>query len=180
MKVFDVVDRKPWMAVLPTTWAFRTKRFTDGTVRKLKGRACCRGDLERPGIHHDPNNLWSPVVSWTTVQLMLILMAQLNLKSQQVNYTAAFVYANLEKPPNWDELTPLEQECWGIHLEIPQGFGEPGKVWKLKKSLYGLRAAPKLWSTHLAKKLARVGFEQMTEVDSCLFISPKVICLTYI
>ena len=67
MKVFDVVDHKPWMAVLPTTWAFPTKRFTDGTVRKLKGRACCRGNLERPGIHHDPNNLWSPVVSWTTV-----------------------------------------------------------------------------------------------------------------
>ena len=41
---------------------------------------------------------------------MLILMAQLNLKSEQVDYTAAFVHADLEKPPNWDELTPLEQK----------------------------------------------------------------------
>ena len=131
-------------SILPTTWAFRTKRFTDGTIRKLKGRTCVRGDLEVPGIHHDPNNLWSPVVSWTTVRLMLILMAQLNLKSEQVDYTAAFVHADLEKPPNWDELTPLEQERWGIYLKMPQGFAVPGKVLKLKKSLYGLRSTPKL------------------------------------
>ena len=90
------------------------------------------------------------------------------------------MHADLKKPPNWDELTPLEQARWGIYLNIPQGFGQPGKVWKLKKSLYGLCAAPKLWSSHLSKKLAKVGFEQMTEVDSCLFISLKVICLTYV
>ena len=111
---------------------------------------------------------------------MLILMAQLNLKSEQVDYTAAFVHADLEKPPNWDELTPLEQERWGIYLKMPQGFAVPGKVLKLKKSLYGLSVAPRLWQNFLTKKLQNVGFEPMTEVDPCLFVSEKVICLTYV
>ena len=28
----------------PSTWAFRCKKFTDGSVRKFKGRFCARGD----------------------------------------------------------------------------------------------------------------------------------------
>ena len=30
--------------VLDSVWAFKTKRYPDGTVRKLKARLCVRGD----------------------------------------------------------------------------------------------------------------------------------------
>ena len=48
MCVWEVIDRKPWMVVLPTTWAFRVKRFTDGTVRKSKGRSVPEEILRYP------------------------------------------------------------------------------------------------------------------------------------
>lgn len=32
--------------ILPGIWVFRRKRSPDGTVRKLKGRYCVRGDLQ--------------------------------------------------------------------------------------------------------------------------------------
>ena len=50
MEVWDVVERQPWMSVLPGTWAFRIKRYPDGLVRKLKARFCARGDRQTKGI----------------------------------------------------------------------------------------------------------------------------------
>ena len=63
---------------------------------------------------------------------------------------------------------------------MPRGFQEPGKVLKLKKSLYGLKQSPRNFFMHLKSKLEAVGFEQATEIDPCLFISDKVICLVYV
>ena len=36
-KVWDVVEKQPWMNALPGTWAFKIKRYPDGPVKKLKG-----------------------------------------------------------------------------------------------------------------------------------------------
>jgi hypothetical protein len=33
---WEVVDRLPYMNVLPSTWAFRVKRYPSGEIRKLK------------------------------------------------------------------------------------------------------------------------------------------------
>jgi len=64
--------------------------------------------------------------------------------------------------------------------EMPRGFAEPGKVLRLKKNLYGKKAAPRLWFQHLRERLIATGFKQMIDVDPCLFISDKVICLVYV
>ena len=63
---------------------------------------------------------------------------------------------------------------------MPRGFREEGTVLKLKKSLYGLKQAPRTWFNHLKGNLERVGFQAATDVDPCLFISDKVICVTYV
>jgi len=38
MDTWDEVDREDWMNVLPSTWAFKCKRYPDGSIRKFKGR----------------------------------------------------------------------------------------------------------------------------------------------
>jgi Reverse transcriptase (RNA-dependent DNA polymerase) len=124
MDVWDVVDREPWMNVLPSTWAFKCKRFPSGEVWKLKARFCCRGDRQIDGIDFDSDNIFSPVVNWNTVRLILILSLILGLESKQVDYTAAFVHA------------PIGDKQ--VFVAMPRGFSEPGKVLKLKKSLYSL------------------------------------------
>jgi hypothetical protein len=43
---------------------------------------------------------------------------------------------------------------------MPRGFGEDGKVLKLKKSLYGLKQSPRNFFLHLKAKLEKVGFTQ--------------------
>ena len=178
MQVWEVVDRQPWMNVLPSTWAFKVKRFPDGLVRKLKARFCARGDRQIEGV--DFFETFAPVVKWTTVRTLLMMSAQRNLKSTQVDYTAAFVHADIDLPPNFDSMSKAEQDRQGVYVEMPKGFREEGKVYKLKKSLYGLRQSPRNFYKYLRENLESVGFESAIDVDPCLFISDKVICITYV
>jgi hypothetical protein len=175
---WEVVERQPWMNVLPSTWAFKCKRFPDGMIRKLKARFCCRGDKQIEGV--DYFDTFAPVVNWTTVRLMLILSLILGLATTQVDYTAAFVHALIDKDPDWDTLTKEEQEKQGVFINMPRGFTETGKVLKLKRSLYGLKQSPRNFFQHLKGKLEGIGFTSMTDIDPCLFISDKVICLVYV
>ena len=178
MNVWEEVDREGWMNVLPSTWAFRKKLNPSGLVKKLKARFCARGDRQLHGT--DYFDTFAPVVSWTTVRLLLILSLQLELASKQIDYTAAFVHADIDLPPGYELMTEEEKARQGVFVEMPRGFSKPGKVLKLKKSLYGLKQAPRNFFLHLKDKLERVGFEQATEIDPCLFISEHVICLVYV
>ena len=178
MKVWDVVKREPWMNVLPSTWAFKVKRYPDGLVKKIKSRFCSGGHRQIKDV--DYFETYAPVVNWTTVRLLLVLTAQLGLATKQVDYNAAFVHADIDLPPNYDTMTPEEQARQGVFVEMPRGFRTPGHVLKLKKNLYGLKQAPRNWFNHLKSNLEAVGFVQAIEVDACLFISDKVICLVYV
>ena len=95
-----------------------------------------------------------------------------------MDYTAAFVHADIDLPPDFDKMTPDEQERQGVCVEMPRGFAKPGHVLKLKKSLCGLKQSPRNFFHHLKGNLEKAGFTQCHNVDPCLFISDKVICLT--
>ena len=87
MDPWDVVKREDWMNIIPSTWAFKCKRFPNGSVRKLKARFCARGDRQIEGI--DYFLTFAPVVNWQTVRIMLALSIVLGLLTKQVDYTAA-------------------------------------------------------------------------------------------
>jgi len=105
---WEEVNREEWMNVLPSTWAFKCKRFPDGTVRKYKGRFCVRGDRLIKGV--DFFETFAPVVNWTMVRLLLIMLIVLGLATSQANYTAAFVQSPIDKDPNWDNMTEQERK----------------------------------------------------------------------
>jgi hypothetical protein len=39
------------MNVLPSTWAFKIKWFTDGSLKKFKAQFCACGDRQKEGIN---------------------------------------------------------------------------------------------------------------------------------
>ena len=147
--------------VLPSTWTFRRKRSSDGSITKHKARFCVRGDLQK-----DVEDRYSPVAQSTTIRLMLILTLLRKLVCTQVDYNNAFAQAPLDDP---------------IYIEIPKGFfsEEEDTVLLHERSLYGLVQAPKLWYEHLKDNLIARGFTP-SEFDPCLFISKKVICVVYV
>ena len=174
-QAWEAVDRQPWMNVLPSTWAFKCKRHPDGSVRKLKARFCARGGRQIEGVGFFETS--APAINWQTVRLMLILSLILGLETQQVDHTAAFVHAPIDRDPNWDKLSPIEREQSGVCLQMPRGFTQQGKVFKLKKSLHGLKQSPRNFFQFLKGKLEQTGFKPNGDADPCLFISDKVICL---
>ena len=113
--------------VLPGTWVFKIKRFPDGRYRKTKARFCVRGDRQIEGV--DYFDTYAPVVSWSTVRLLLCLSISNGWKTRQVDFSNAFVQAKLKE----DVYISLPAMFKG-----PQGEGNDKVVLKLNRSLYGL------------------------------------------
>jgi hypothetical protein len=119
----------PGTHVLPSTWAFKIKRYPDGRVKKFKARFCARGDRQQEGI--DYFETWAPVVQWSTVRIVMTLAVKLNLISVQCDITAAFIHGCVP---------PTET----IYVHQPRGFhrGNGDEVLRLKRTLYGLKQSP--------------------------------------
>lgn len=165
MDAFRIVPRQRALdqrkRVVDSTWAFRRKRYPDGSVKKLKARLCVRGDQM---IDLNPFDTYSPVVAWSTIRLMLIIAVILDLKTTQVDYTNAFVQAKAAP---------------GTFIEMPRMFEKPGFILELNRNLYGQRDAPVRFFEHLKEGLEQRNFTQSVN-DRCLFISHDVIVLTYV
>ncbi len=155
--------------VIPSTWAFKIKRFPDGRFRKTKARFCARGDKQIKGV--DYFDTYAPVVNWATVQLLLCLSKSLGWKTRQVDFSNTFVQAKLDED---------------VYITTPAMFGDPEfgtdeVVMKLNRSLYGLSQAPLYWYNHLQKALEdkTVGFVK-SKLDDCIFYGHGIIVLVYV
>ncbi|CAI7797581.1 unnamed protein product [Closterium sp. NIES-53] len=70
-----------------------------------------------------------------------------NFPLRQIDVSNAFLYADVDAE---------------IYVEYPHTYPtNPLSVCKLKKSLYGIKQAPRLWQQHLNRKLTEVGFRQL-------------------
>ena len=59
-----------------------------------------------------------------------------------------------------------------IYMQQPEGYVEPGKeelVYRLQKSLYGLKQSPRCWNNVFKEFMLSLGFVQSV-ADSCIFI----------
>ena len=153
--------------ILPSTWAYKVKRYPDGRLRKFKARFVARGDRQVEGV--DYFEKYAPVVSWSTVRLVLIMAIHLGWATRQIDFSNAFVQADLKEE---------------VYLSLPPGFvGEDGSrknmVLKLNKSLYGLVQAPLVWGNHLSEKLLKLGFKQ-GENDPCIYFGKGMLILVYV
>ena len=105
-------------------------------------------------------------MQWPTVRAMIILAAKQKLCTAQADITAAFVHAPLKSHEH-------------IYVKQAKGFvrGTPGKyVYKLNKSVYGIKQAPKNFFEFLVDQLELEGLKQSNS-DPCLFFNQKVIAI---
>ena len=91
--------------MLDSIWSYKQKHFPNGEVKKLKARFCICGDQQRAGVDFD--EIFLPIVSWSTIRIMLNLLIMFELKTKQVDFTLAFVQAKL--PP-------------GRYIKMPRTF----------------------------------------------------------
>eukprot|EP00955_Chlamydomonas_euryale_P114376 366274-Chlamydomonas_euryale.AAC.2 len=100
----------------------------------------------------------------------MAFVAANDLELLQLDVTCAFLNGDLDK------------ELW---TTVPPGYEHiySGKALRLKKAIYGLKQAPKVWWETLLAELQRDGFRPSI-ADSCLLVKysdkGKVFILVYV
>ena len=151
--------------ILPAVWAMKRKRrIATREVYKWKARLNIDGSKQEEGI-----NYWetfSPVASWSTIRLMLVLILIKGWETRQIDFVLAYTQADVE--------------C-EMYMAIPKGFevdGDGEYALKLVKNLFGQKQAGRVWNIHLVDKLKGIGFRQ-SEIDECLFYKGACIFVLY-
>ena len=134
---------------IPSKLIFKDKHFTGA-----KARLCVRGDLQYP--KPPASDTYSGTPSAPEVRTLFSHAAQQRWPIHSVDISQAFLQAH--------DL-PSDQH---IYIRPPPGVGAPpGVVWKLRKFLYGLSAAPRAWTDTLRSFLVDYGFQSVNS-SQCL------------
>lgn len=161
----EIPFSKATTKVLPGTWVFKVKRAPDGTFKKFKARYCIRGDLQEGDF-----DTYAPVVSFSSVRLFLAWSLILGWVTCTVDFSNAFIQADLKDP---------------TFIHLPRGFQSSSNshsertCLRLKKSIYGLSVAPRLWFQHLLAALKEEGLVQ-SKHDACLMFRKDLIIIQYV
>ena len=165
--VFDVLPMPPDAKVLGTRWVFKTKRDTDGNIKRHRARLVVQGNRQRFGIDYD--EVFSPVVNFVLIRLFLLLLViNRGWVDTHLDIKCAYMYGHLEQP---------------TFVRPPEGYREgvqPDVVWRLKKSLYGLHQSGRQWHERLLSEIVKLGFEKVPGY-SCVFQrNNNIVLLVYV
>jgi hypothetical protein len=120
---------------------YKKKKDAEGNVQKYKARLVARGFTQEPGI--DFNDTFAPIAWMDTVRKVLFIVAQYKWPTYQMDVKLTFLNGNLEEE---------------VYVEQTQGYEVPGqedKVYRLKKSLYGLKKDLRAWYSHIDSYLTQ-------------------------
>ncbi|EYE90211.1 uncharacterized protein EURHEDRAFT_511146 [Aspergillus ruber CBS 135680] len=153
VRISDVPKNK---RIFPGKWVYDSKEDYPSTdERSYKARWVILGNLvEKDDMQYDYCK-YAPVVSAATTRLLFALIAANGWHMRKLDVAVAFLNGDLI-----DE----------IYMRQPTGFekGE-GLAWRLKKSIYGLTPAARIWYDTLTAALHRLGFRTCS-YDPGLFI----------
>ena len=125
------------------------------------------GGQDIQGVQYE--EMYSPVIKWSSVQLALILSLLQRWATRQVYFVLAFPQADISH----DTFMKLPKGVKTIH------GNSNTHVLKVKKNIYGGKNASKIWYEHLKGALKNIGFKQ-SQADGCVFYCKDVIFMFYV
>jgi len=111
-------------------YAKKQESLKDNIVH-YRARLVVKGYAQREGI--DNNEVFSPVVKYLSIRILLALVAHYELELDQLDMKTAFLHDDLEEE---------------IYMSLLMGFKTAGKenmICKLKKLMYRLKQSPRQW-----------------------------------
>jgi len=182
-EILDHTERGHWK-ILPASqvpksakpihmvWSMKHKRDPTGAIIKWKARLCAHGGMQVYG-----DTFWdtySPVVTWSTVRLVMILALVLGWEMRSIDFILAFPQADVKS----DIYMRLPKGTRVTSPNLRKNFNERTML-KLVKNLYGLKDAGLTWFEHISKGLTDRGWRP-TESDPCMFTKDDVILVLYV
>ena len=98
--------------------------------------------------HGEWADVFAATPSWTSIRLLLQRAALNGWPVRIADISTAFLHA---------PMGPGER----VYITPPATEKVPGKVWRLQRSLYGLRRSPQRFQEHFAQQLQSIGFRRL-------------------
>jgi hypothetical protein len=151
---WEIVKLPPGKRAIGSRWFVKVKHHADGSLDRYKSRLVAKGYSQCPGF--DFKETFAPTVRYSTIRIVLALAALEDLELRSVDISHAYLNGTLEEE---------------IYMQQPEGFevGGPDHVCKLRKSLYGLKQAGRVWNQTLNSVLSSMGFKRV-QSDHGLYI----------
>jgi hypothetical protein len=80
---WSLVEREPWMKVIPCKWIFTIKTHADGTIERFKARLVAGGYRQIEGV--DCKETYAPVSKHATLRTLFFVAANRNWFVQQLD-----------------------------------------------------------------------------------------------
>ena len=123
---------------------------------KFKARLTAGGNFQMPGQDFDAT--WAPVIKLETLRVLVAYAVTHGYDITQLDFDGAYLNGEVDTD---------------LYMHQPPGHEQVGPngeamVCKLKKSLYGLKQAGRIWYKTLTAHLLAEGFH-MNKADTCVF-----------
>ncbi|CAH2083649.1 unnamed protein product [Euphydryas editha] len=139
--------------VLPCKWVYKTKTDESGNIIRFKARLVIKGYAQRKGTDYE--EVFSPVVKYSTIRYLISLAARLGLEIDQLDAVSAFLQGDIDVD---------------IYMKQPELYEQGPQVCHLHKSLYGLKQASRLWNSKLNTVLQEIGMKR-SKSDPCVYFN---------
>ena len=81
--VWELVDLPKGRKTIGNKWVLKIKRKADGSIERYKARLVAKGYTQQEGINYEET--FSPVVRFTSIRLILAIVANLDLELHQMD-----------------------------------------------------------------------------------------------
>ncbi|GJT96102.1 retrovirus-related pol polyprotein from transposon TNT 1-94 [Tanacetum coccineum] len=146
LQVWELVPRPEGKNVIALKWLWKNKCDAENIVVRNKSRLVAKGYKQEEGIDFEES--FAPVARLEAVRMFIAFAAHRNITIFQMDVKTAFLNG------------PLKEE---VYVSQPEGFIDdefPNHVYRLKKSLYGFKQAPRAWYAKLSSFLIEHGFNK--------------------
>ena len=107
-------------------------------------------------IEVDYKKTFSPIAMLKSIRILLSIVASLSYEIRQINVKTAFLNDDLEEEMYMSQLDGFIQK------------GHDQKVYKLLKSIYGLKQASRFWNLKFDETIKSYSFQQSIN-EACVY-----------
>ncbi|KAL0451291.1 UNVERIFIED_CONTAM: Retrovirus-related Pol polyprotein from transposon RE2 [Sesamum latifolium] len=153
-QVWTLVDPPKGVRPVRCKWVYKCKLGADGEVTAFKARLVAKGYIQRPGV--DFEETYSPVAMAKSMRILLGIAVLYDYEIWQMDVKTAFLNGSVEEESYMDQ---------------PEDFttvGEEQKVYRLQRSIYGLKQASRSWNTSFDDVIRGYDFIK-NDYDPCIY-----------
>ena len=160
-QVWTLVDPPKEIKPIGHKWVFKKKTDMEGNVITYKARLVAKGYCQRQEIYNDKT--FSPVAMLNSIRILLAIATHYNYEIWKMDVKITFLNGNLTED---------------VYMTQPEGFTskDGNKVYKLQRSIYGLKQTSRSWNNQLDETIKGFGFSQnQDEACVCTNVSGSVV-----